>query len=95
MSPSQQAGPELTLTAIARILGLDPDTILYWALAGRLHVRQHGPRLIIVVDVACTFANPQPDQILILTKSSGVCQSQPSPSKSGPHSGPRSPRCES
>lgn len=92
MPPPQQAGPHLTLTAIAQILGHEPDTILYWTLAGRLHVHLRGSQTIIEVDAPCTVVNPQPDKILIIAKPGFAAQSRPLPSKSGPHPDHRNPR---
>ncbi|MGQ9921046.1 MAG: helix-turn-helix domain-containing protein [Desulfobacca sp.] len=75
--PPQLWEVKLTLKAIAEILGLDPETILHWILAGRLHVRRQGMRIIILVDAPCTFTSPQPEQILILTKPATAATSWP------------------
>ncbi len=91
MPPPQHADPELTLTAIAHILEIEADTVLHWTLAGRLHVQRQGGKTLIQVDAACTFANPHPDQILIIIKPSSAPKSQPPPSSSGPRSGQRDP----
>ncbi len=89
MQPPRQGCSELSLLAIARILGIDADTVLYWTIAGRLQVGRCGQKTIISVDAAFTCTNPRPDEFLIITLPVKNAAQHVSPSPSGPVPGPR------
>jgi hypothetical protein len=64
----QFASQDPTLLEIAKVLGIQPDTVLQWIIEGRVLVAMQGPRTKIMVDSDQTYQDQTPGKVMILIK---------------------------
>ena len=68
MMKRQHASQHPTLLEIANALGITPDTVLEWIIAGRVTVALQGAQVILMVNKNQSLKNCRSSNVLILTK---------------------------